>query len=247
MLCYRSPHESSWQHTADSTMLVHGISPLYINIPRHSTSITSALVSQGLDVHDFFHSFRGQHQRVFLADRHAVLDPDAESAERLGPPLVVGHVDAGLDGDAVPLLQRDAARVAWHVVDVEANVVPHVVWEQDVHGVAAELEAQLLQLVPQRRLRDAVELVQRDTGVGAAHANTRALGCEHSFIEIPLRLGELARHGPRPRDICDVGTILSTGVNENKLVVVQQPVVEDVMNEKRLLSAGDDGDISRSV
>lgn len=59
------------------------------------------LVSQGLDIGYLLDRLCREDKRVFLTDGYAIFNPDAETPEGTGPPLVVGNIDTRLDSDAM--------------------------------------------------------------------------------------------------------------------------------------------------
>ncbi len=86
--------------------------------PRYPTGVASAglfvprpgspggiLSPQFFNVGHLLHGLGGEDVRAVVVDVDAVLDAHGQAAEVLGPALVVGHVDARLDGDAVACAQ----------------------------------------------------------------------------------------------------------------------------------------------
>lgn len=69
------------------------------------------------------------------ANAHVVLNANTHASEMYRPALVIGDIDTGLDRDAIAMLERGIFGVAWHVVDVDTNVVANVVGKQDAHGI----------------------------------------------------------------------------------------------------------------
>ena len=58
-------------------------------------------------------------------------------------------------------------------------------WTSDAY-VARHVEAQLLQLISQASLGNAVQLVEGEVGVGAAEGDAMALRCEDGVVKVLL-------------------------------------------------------------
>ena len=70
--------------------------------------------------------------------------------------------------------------------------------------VARHVEAQLLQLIFQAFLRNAVQLVEGEVGVRAAEGDATALRREDGVVQVLLSGCEGPRYGPCARDVCYV-------------------------------------------
>lgn len=83
--------------------------------------------------------------------------------------------------------QDGVAGKAGGVVDVEADIVADVVWEEfGEGGRGAEVEAEFGQLGTEAFGGDAVDLVERETGGGRAERDRRALDGQDSLVEVAL-------------------------------------------------------------
>lgn len=118
---------------------------------------------------------------------------------------------------------------------VQADIVAQMVGEQDFHGVAGGVEAQLRQLVFEARFGDGVEFVEGDVGGGAAEGDAGALGREDGGVEVALGRGEAGGGGEGAGDVGDVVAVLGAGVDEDEGVWGEGGVVADVVDHSRVL------------
>lgn len=97
-------------------------------------------------------SLRSQDDRVVIPNTDAIFDADPNAAEMSRPPLVVGNIDttgngqlcAGrnrgwrderLYGDTLSSFEAVASGIPWTIMNIKANVMAQVVWEERAHGL----------------------------------------------------------------------------------------------------------------
>src|SRR6202171_1418904 len=141
-----------------------------------------------------------------LGDEDAVLDADAE--------ILVGDVDAGLDGDDHAGLQRRA--VLSGVVDIEADMMAEAVNEIRAEGFAVEIFSVAVDVI----VGDLVDaLVALGTVIRARlqRSDGSILRAEDDVVDFALALRKLAVGGQRARDVRGVAGVLRPDVEDDEV------------------------------
>lgn len=127
-------------------LTTQGFNIVNLEVVSMLSSETAPLATYLLD------SLRSQDDRVVIPNTNAIFDADPNAAEMGRPPLVVGNIDttengqlcAGrnggwrderLYGDTLSSFEAVSSGIPWTVMNVKANVVAQVVWEERAHGL----------------------------------------------------------------------------------------------------------------
>src|SRR5689334_15860528 len=114
-------------------------------------------------------------------------------------------------------------------MNIEADIMADMVWEQCVYRVAGHVKAEILQTVRERVTGRLVQFIERKVGAGAAEPNAGALDVEEEGIQVFLGGREFATNRPGARYVCDVTAVLRAGINEDEVVRLERHVIRDVM------------------
>lgn len=186
-------------------------------IASYPTQLFPILVPQSLNIHNLLHRLGRQNKRPLVIHTNTILNAYRQPPEMPRPPLVIGYVDARLNGHHVTAFQRDPPPVPRDIVHIQSDVMAQMMGEQHVQPASSsvQLETQTDELFAQFGLGDAVDDVETEALARGAELDAVPLHGEHGLVQVALGGGEFARDGPGAGDVGYVGAVFAACVDED--------------------------------